>query len=292
VVSLLERYGINLRDLRYEMFPTKFVSDSVSASDKFESLDFVSKARSAVLYELSSSSMPMDHDYTWVKNFKYVFTDLIKPIEGEFHPMMSLCKSANEMYRHIGLIKSTSRNTIKPALILSILRADPFFRRDLRDESIIEILSSPKLFGNRDLIELVLIGVGARADLAAQVAEMFLDRSASFVFRASISGISLKDAAASNLDLSLENHYRIVDMPPLPNRDLRELIVMHAFALAVSNGLLTGQWRHVRVEIGQDSEYRSMSTLLGNLYQKASKFLRTYPKAEWEDDPAARNNVI
>jgi hypothetical protein len=282
--NLLATIGVDLRGLKYESYPTTFLTDSVRSNGQLGALDFLSKSKAVGIYSTMLNPKPMIKDYQWVDAFRFHFIEDITPVMGPVHPFMALDDDVSMMFQMIGVTRSKQRLVMRPARLLAILRQDPFFRKDIRDTSMVEILSSPKLYGNRDLIQLTLIGIGARSDLAAEVAELFLNRAQAFIFKASLAGISLNDSAASNLDLSIENHIRLVDVPDILHRELQDVLYMHSMSMIISHGLRTGEWKRVRVEVGQQSVFKAFNDFIGKIQRVSDKYMNLYPAKEWETD--------
>jgi hypothetical protein len=290
-VPILEKAGIKLGRYAYMRLPYVFVEDAIKSNSSLSELNTRNRsyvADEAIRIAESTKIRDSTAGYGWVSSFKLVEEEPVKPVmDFRISPVSSLDPILERLYCHIGIINSTSVHKISPARLLGILKQDPLFRKDIRDESIIEILANDKLLGNHVAIEMVLIGIGARPDLAAQVANLFVDRSQSFLFRTAIGGISLGDPAISGLDLSHMRHMQLVEVQQLRTRELPDLLRLHGMAFLISEAFRRGDGvpRHVRVELSSLSEHVAMQKLVGSLIESASrKYNKLYPNRVWSSD--------
>jgi hypothetical protein len=258
---------VRLGNLRYDRLGFTIVGSAISASKQIRAAQFADKAQAFrdIGYFLRTD-VTREHsaDYKWVTRFdsKLGF-QLPKRFDRQTSPFHSYQPLIEEMYLYYGIANSRLTLRLSPARILSTLRRDPEFPRTIRDETIIEKLSQPRVLESIQSIYTVLIAIGARPDLASKVANMFGVDAAGFQFRASIGGISLKDPVLSALDFSRFAHYRCVQSTRFADKSIDELVSIHLYAISILYYLRDGVARQVEPVIDANTLFHIRQDVLG-----------------------------
>jgi len=84
-------------------------------------------------------------------------------------------------------------------------------------------------------------------------------------------------------DLTAENHRRVCLMPGIANEPLEQLLMELGFMISFSHAFKTGEFRRIKIEVGEQSIQSAMKDLLGNQYEwSLLKYNVIYPRKEWE----------
>jgi hypothetical protein len=265
--------GVDLHDLRYDKYPFTFIDDALTGSKKLRELDVRGKKMFVPTYLDAVAKAPIkpaSAGMDWIDRFVFEFTGVVEPaLDGRTNPMMAL-KGIEHLYMQYGLANSRDLFNLRPAKLLGILRQDPTFRRDIRDETVIELLSKPRIMGDPARIEQVLVGIGARPDLAAQVALLFQNKAAAFTFKAGMSGVSLADPALGAIDFSREAHYRVVDYAGSGQQELDDIITIAGYAWSILESARTGVAKRVHVAPSKDAVLYAVKQFLGPILAPSS----------------------
>jgi hypothetical protein len=280
--AVLRMKGMKVGRYVYSKYAESFMEDALGSNKELRIIDLASKSI-VVASEIQAAAKglrsSMIAQYTWVKGFKVTYEEALEPMfdARNLNPLTAFPPKMQVIAAGIGFAQSRDLFKVRASKILSVLRQDPYMRRDLREESIIELLSDPKVFADMELMVHVLVAIGARRDLAAQVASMFISRASSFIFKANLSGLSLADAALSHLDLSLSNHLRVVSIPVTTSVQLDDLLLMHGMAVMVLDAQKNGVTRKVKiVEMYDGATNDALKVFLGGQYIKAAKYISFY----------------
>jgi len=284
---LLSEIGLKIKSLAYYRLPYETIRLSIQSNATLRELNVRNRSGYAnAAWEIAKKGIriPFDRGYEWVTAYRFKTGPEIDDVmDPRITPVSSLDPRLESIYVKLGIIKSKELFSVSPSRLLAILSRDRYFPTTIREESLIQILSHPSIYGNRNLIEMALVTIGARYDLAAQVANQFLNDTASFVFRTNIGGISLGDAAISNTDLSRESHERVVKFIQTTNRNLDDTLRMLGMAISISESILSGSMHEVHVEAGSLSLHKSNIALMGaKLTTLANKYNTLNPKRDWE----------
>jgi len=278
---LMNNHIAKVGQYSYAKYPEVFVEDSISSDKQLRMIDYLDKASSVKQMRIVAQQRrrkPFNASYSWIREFSFIDGDEIPyKYDKSLSPASGFADAFQEVAARYGLVRGREMFKIRASRLLSILKEDKYFRRDLRDESIIQILSSPRVMNNVDNIAQVLIAVGARPDLAERVAAEFKTRSAAFIFKSSVSGISMADPLLSWLDLSLEAHYAVVSVDLLPNVDLVDLLMLHGMARSVLLSFRYGTSRLVRCAPNSNqSAYNALKIIQGPSTYDAFKWITFY----------------
>jgi hypothetical protein len=271
----------------YTNLPHSIIDDALQSNPSLRAADLKAKLDSTNLI-LKNIKTGVTGDFAkglkWATRFRLSLDDELSDIiDPRITPYSSLSSDVERIFIKYGLINSHAVMKLRPALILRILRTDPFFPRTVRDETVIEALSDPRVFMSPVIMENVLVAIGSRPDLAARVVHLFRSRAHQFVFRAATSGISIGDATIVNCDLSRTSHNRVVKPFTDIGSQMNDIITMHAMAVSIMYSQRDGIPRMANVDIGRFTRHNMSKDLLGRFEPAVNQFLSFYPEKVWEE---------
>lgn len=285
--AVLKTMNVDLGSLAYTKYPYETMRKAMESNASVRQLSVNDRWQLAVdMINLvnKEGDFSFTKEFIWVRSVRFHLRDVVEPLmQPVYSPKLNLDRKINTLLCFLGLVNTPYDLMISTARIMTLLRGDPFFPKDIREESIIKLLADPKLFGNPQAIFIALLGIGVREDIAIRVSAMFMDKAAAFMFSSLASGISLNDPALIDGDQSEANHDRFVTIGPLGNRSLSNLFKKHALCKSIIYSQFEeGMMRKVEVEINDDTEFVALSSIFGkNIYQAVNKFMKFYPNIDW-----------
>jgi hypothetical protein len=152
-------------------------------------------------------------EFPFVDMLNYKFVDVIDDIfdrSKDISPFPCLCPSIHNVAYQLGFSPNVDYYRLQPTTLLNKLMDDKF-PRYLRSEAIFDKLLNPKIFGNVEAMQLLLISMGASSSAASEVATQLGIEAANFKFTHNL-GLSLSDNLIPNINLSEINHSRVVSL--------------------------------------------------------------------------------
>jgi hypothetical protein len=276
-VAELDSIGFNFSNMAYERMPENMVRTIVSSTGSLRNEDRHQKTNALkVMSRLAARSFAQNPDvnyspgelygeHGWMAGVTFTILDELEDkLDPVVHPWIEREPLLEAMIRKLGY-GNRDRYAIRKAAILNRLRADPHFQRSLSDDAIIDKLADPKIIGSPSRIWKFLIGIGAEPTAALAVANMFVSRASSFLFRTSVSEQSTNTPGIRDVDLSLHNHTQVVDFLTTGHKDVDDVLLIQGFLACLAYGLKTGRYHRIGINYPTDIVQRLMSSMLGGV---------------------------
>jgi hypothetical protein len=264
-IAKMKAVGVDLTRWSYERLPQAMVMDAISSNKQLLQLDALqyhkdvpAQIRAAAL----GTRLPYDRDFKWLTAFSFSFEEVVVPALPDWHPYSGLAPRLADTYRQVGFLRTPDAVKLTASSLLHELKKDPFFRGDIRESTLLEVLSDPKISMNVETVQLALMAMGASASTAGLAAAKFINSVSRFTFMASLSGASISDAALGGLDMSRERLNYICSMADVGMRELNDMLTLHCGIMSVMECITTGTLRRVRIHTGRHSLHRARSAVL------------------------------
>jgi hypothetical protein len=270
-IQELSNSGFNIKKiqgLRYSNMPRRLVIKTLSANPGLRKIDFENKLSlgSLIRFKVSRGEVtrPFDADYKWVTNWVFKDQEVIPDfIDRSVTPFRAFNPDIEEVFIKYGFHLDKDSFRLTGIRILSRLKQDAFWRSDITDETIVELLANTSAIFDVFAIEHVLIAIGARQDLAAKVAQELRSKSDYLVAKLGLKGISIAGAMLIEVDNSLESHNRVVLPMTYKSGFLVSVLKLLAFQISILRGLRTGVFRKISVEKKNRFSYSNSLAQLG-----------------------------
>jgi hypothetical protein len=208
----------------------------------------------------------------WMDLYTVEFGDVIER-NTNLGPMEMFQNNILALYQTYDYARDKRANKLRPGTLFGPLKRDPFFRRDISEDQLLKLISKPEVVNTPGAIMTTLVAIGAKPDLAQEVANKFLTNEMRFLLQASVGGISLQDPILANLDLSLEKHLRIVTLKGDVPADIENYLRIHGMALSVLNGLRYKEFRYVTITCTPRANAHARKVLLKSKFEPASELI-------------------
>jgi hypothetical protein len=281
-----------LGDLAYDRYPRTFVQKAIEGEPRLRQAELVSQfflARDMLANAVAGKTRELFGPFEWVKAFRFNLDD---PLDvGRWggdgvHPLMFMRDAMSTVVRHYGWTVGRDTFELRPKSLLNELRRDKNFRRDLREEDVFGWIAQPSVLYFPERIRDGLIGMGATPTAAAGVTARLGDSASQWTFAQNVRSLSFRDGFLPLLDMSIENHLRVVEVPDIPDASLVAALREIGFMWSVVNCFRGDKIpRKCYVDVGHKSLHRAYKTLLGRFYDSAAgALIHIYPEKEWEND--------
>lgn len=275
------------KSLYYNNFAESRIEKAVSGAPQLNVLETLSKNRMAKMFLRNVSTYAgedlIDIQFPWVKRMRFIPLDLLDQKMPNPNPFAYADLRTFVCICAIGLAARENIFSLRPSVFLNILRKDPYFPRHLTEEQIFFFLTQPRLVWDQQFILKGLLAIGARPDLAEIVSARIYENLAQFLFMLNSQTFSFNDELGVLLDLSSENHARILEVVELPNPSIMSLLKEMGMLFAFIDGFRNNEWRRVRIEVSQDIIPELMRDLVGKYVRPELMLLHKYlPKAHFE----------
>ena len=184
--------------------------------------------------------------YSWLKFLRFTDGEVIPhkmtlpyiaTAKGKFAKLLTL----------VGVDGSGNDQQVSGQRLLSILRKDPTFPREITIDMIINEVAKPDIMGNVEAIFDFFVAIGTLPHIAYEAAEVVIREVARRSFDETAKSYSLNDAVLPSLKLpelsKMSVHVRVDTGRSKVQDFLREL----GLAVLVTRGMRFGVWREIEV---------------------------------------------
>jgi hypothetical protein len=215
------------QDFHFWKLDEQLITRELKNSRKSKELDFEYDQRTKyAFYTRKTRSRNIknviSNHYNWLSSLEIDFLKVEK--RSRVHPFGSLHPFLSGIYDHYGVRLNDSGSLSVGIRITDFLRSlDRSFPRHYDPERLLDILSSPNLIGDHELLTTVLVIMGMRADLAPEGARRIIARQSDLVVTGVNGGYSWGDPYFSNFPSSFSVDFKC-DTPIVPNPRFDTLI--------------------------------------------------------------------
>jgi hypothetical protein len=221
-------------------YPDRPVTDTVSAladSKQAGKLSIGEKIESGNVM-LDVTYPPADHigqKFRWIFSMEWTEGETLPFKYNDMDiPVVGASRETLDKVKVTGVSMANDEFRFNPALFLAIIhKLDQDFPRRITGEQIFNFISSPKIMGRDSLVFLSLVGMGANANAAQAAVDLLYSQGEG----AAIKLQSIHSSLASEqliTSRSLETYNELVEVAQLPDKNLNQLVMETAYAIAVT----------------------------------------------------------
>jgi hypothetical protein len=263
-VRVLKKAGISLGRYSYTRFVKTYLEITMAGNRKLAEMNYLLGRDSGIEYYKRWDEPMVDLLY---KNYGIMFhlkieerKELKQRVEINFMP--TLAQHKGNLIRYMGV--SRERDTIKTRYLdfLTFLKRDEHWPRYIRDETLLRLLSDPRLVKRDDLVIAVLVGIGVHPQRASSAVNLYLTQAqrVSLFLMHRIS--STYDDFLPILDFSLPNYQRMVSYKRTGDRVLDSVLQEIGMSYTLITAQLGGKIREVHLTF----TYKDLAALYEILY--------------------------
>jgi hypothetical protein len=262
--TALANVGVYEPDLMYKNSPTVAVRKAIEDDPHIQDIELAQRLISGVRYRQAAVKLiEMNYDapdaigamFGWLEGFSFAEGEELPPVKiepagaGFQSPDPCMTETMREIQRRIGFDTGGDPLELRPSTLLSELRRDPFFPRNLDEETIVAFISKWEVISDPNRVYDALVMLGASRDSAAKIATKAQAGIEAFSFRKNAQAFSYGDASMGKLDLSLKSHQRVVSMVDIVDTPLRNLLWDLGMGVTVSRAYKTGRVSRTVIDI-------------------------------------------
>jgi hypothetical protein len=244
----LGREGVKVGRMAYRRSVQMSIENSISSTRKVQQLN-VKKALDETFKHLRRFDDDIIRDYMKKYDWaKWLTIEKLTPIERVLEEPIraGLSKPLRMLQLQLGHVTAQNEYIPNPERLLNFLRRDPHFPRHITKETILGLLSKPRLCQNTDLMVDMLIAIGVGKDIAAEAVNTFLKSGRAFQIYLN-SKISKRDTFVPILDFSERKLEQILDVLPSGLRYLDLFLRELAFGYLLDEAQTDGYGSKIRV---------------------------------------------
>jgi hypothetical protein len=221
-------------------YPDRPVTDTVAAlsdSKQAGKLAIGEKIESGNVM-LDVTYPPADHvgqKFAWIFSMKWEEGEVLPfKYEDMDVPVAGASRETLDKVRVTGVSMANDEFRFNPALFLSIIhKLDPDFPRRITGEQIFNFISAPKIMGRDSLVFLSLVGMGANANAAQAAVDLLYSQGegAAIKLQSVHSSLASEQLITSR---SVETYNELIELAQLPDKNLNQLVMETAYAIAVT----------------------------------------------------------
>jgi len=199
--------GIVPSDLFYTNSPKRVIKNILSNNGSL--MEFASEMNRSISADVFTKSKrpSLSKEATWVLTHNVEFSEPVEPPEADMDgPLAFLHPSFVRFYQGIGWGSTTASAQKHITSMLTLIKADNIFPRDITDETIMRMLFQPDVVNNPSLAVDVLSAMGCSQDTLSKVATMFGSAQTNSILLSYVSSsFTLNSPMLTLIDRSKEN---------------------------------------------------------------------------------------
>jgi hypothetical protein len=264
------------KHLSYLRAPENIVEESILSDPQYVALDDAAKVDSIGLMRAAAErgdTIDIDTVIPWLKSFRMELGAQLDHVQAEPSIPM-LTGDAAEAARTYGSVGSPNSYAVSPIRLLSPLKKDIYWRRDISDEQLLTILIKPEFLGDPEKSADFLVMLGARPDLAREAAFNVTASAKTHIMSANALNFSMKGSDLTlGFDQTIDGFSRVVDMPDVAGDVfITNTIRSIAFYYSFLKGMETGVFRRVHVYMHPNGYAIATKALQGHKYYTEALF--------------------
>jgi hypothetical protein len=271
---------IVLGNLVYEKTPERLLESAIASEKSARLLKNAGRLRSvSQMVEAAQASTPISDGlgkYDFLLNLDLSPGELLEGGD-EMSPYAGLAPKMTALLRAFKFNPGRDPLTVRASALIDILRASTF-PADITEEQLMSILTSERIAGDFDLMQSVLIRMGASPEAAAQVVQAMTSRSGSSS-QVIGSTYSWNDDILTVVDRTMAGQARVTPTFQLGDANLENFVRDFAYYRAIYHMELTGEARTQVLTLTNQS-WQGLKAAVNSVRRfdpRLMKYNRVYP---------------